>query len=319
MNKISTMNPSKIVVFLILATMLTFSARGYAQALPEIENTITQGSQIDDIIREQDRLSGQIAKKDDEIDGEAGIYVLKKNEIFFVGGTAGIGYSGNPVRTVDDVGDSFFINFAATAGVQTQIGEALDFGARVNVSGIEYGEAFGPSSRNINGNINVGVPIKGTPLYASASAFGGFNFDDDFGNVTSFYGASVSLSAALQLGKQTIVRPNIVATRQWNETADNNNKAVSASVGVVHIMSSRFSLAADARVTRTWFDDFFEDVTFVKRKDWSYGGSVSGTYRHNQQISLSVSAGYEKRDSTFFLSEYDSFEASLLFSAIMRF
>lgn len=285
-----------------------------AQAIPDIEGAIIQDNQIGDAIRDQQDRGVQIRDEDETIDGEAGIFVLQKNRIFFVGGSYGVSYSENPLRTVDDVGDSFAVNFAATAGVQTRIDDAFDFGLNVAVSGSEYSESFAPSSRNVNGALSVGTPIGGTPLYLNGTVFGGFNFDEDFENGSAFYGGSISLGAAFPIGKRTLIRPGISATRQWSEVEDNNSTSAAVTIGVVHAIDPQWTLAANARVNRTWFDDFFEDVTFLPRKDWQYGGNVSMSYRHNENITASVSAGYEKRDSTFFLSEFESFEASLIFA-----
>ena len=312
------MNQRKIAA---LAAIIAFTtpSMASAQAVPDIEGSIIQGGQIDEIIRDQERLDDQLTTDGDEIDGEAGIYVLRVNEIFFIEATAGLGYSENPSRNLNNNGDSFLVNFGATAGVQTRLDEAVDFGLRVNLSGVEYGDELAPSSRNVNGTLTVGTPIGGTPLYASATAFGGFNFDGGFENGTAFYGGSISLSAGFPLGQRTIIRPGIGASRQWSEIEENDATSASASVNLVHVVTPKLSLGANVRVTRTWFDNFFEDVIFVERRDWSYGGGVSANWRENDWLSLSLSAGYDRRDSSFFLTEYESFEGSLLFSAIMRF
>lgn len=290
-----------------------------AQSVPDIQGSITQGSQIDEIIRDQDRIGPQLGEDGNEIDGEAGIYVLRVNEIFYVGASYGLGYSENPVRSLNNPGDSFSVNLAAQAGVQTKIAEALDFGISATVAGTEYDQAFAPSSRSINGAINLGTQIGQSPFYIGATAFGGFNYDDNFDNGTSFYGASGSLSAGFPIGNRTVVRPGVGVTRQWSQIEENNSTSASGSVDVSHALTQKLIVGATARVTRTWFDNFFEDVTFVSRKDWQYGGGANLSYRHSQNLTIGVSAGYEKRDSTFFLSEYESFEASLLFSARLRF
>ncbi len=291
----------------------------HAQAVPDIQDTITQGSQIDDIIRDQDRIGPRLGGDGDEIDGEAGIYVLRVNEIFYVGGSYGVNYSENPLRTVDDVGGAFSVNLAATAGMQTRFAEAIDLGVSATIGGTEYNELFAPSSRNINGAINIGTQIGQSPIYIGATGFGGFNYDMSFENGTGFYGGSASLSAALPLGQRTVLRPVISVTRQWSETEDNNSTSAVGAVSITHGITNNFIVGASASVTHSWFDDFFEDVTFVKRKDWQYSGGINATYRLNENISVGAAAGYEKRDSTFFLSEYDSFDASLTFSARIRF
>ena len=203
-------------------------------------------------------------------------------------------------------------------GVPT-VTEAVDFGVRANVSGLEYFSDFGPSSRNTSASVTVGTPIGGTPLYANASAFGGFNFDGDFENGVAFYGGSLSVNAALPIGQRTLIRPSIGVSRQWSEIEENNATSAAANVTVLHIVAPEVVVSADAFVNRTWFDNFFEDVIFVERRDWSYGGGASVSYRPNDWLSTSVSVGYERRDSSFFISEYEGFDASLSVSATLEF
>ena len=307
-----------ILTSVLLCSSLT-SETAFAQAVPDFEGSIIQGNQIDEAIRGQELLDSQVRKDDNEVDGEAGIYVLRKNEIFYVGASASLGYSQNPLRTIDDVGGSFSTNLAGTAGVQTKIAETIDLGFQTTVSGTEYFEDFAPSSRNINTSLTLGAPIGKTPLYVNGSIFGGYNFDQSFENGTAFYGGSLTVAAGFLLGKKTVIRPGVGVTRQWSGSSENNSTAASVSVNVFHSLTPKISLGANARVTRTWFDNFFEDVTFVPRKDWQYGGGLSVNYQLNRNIRFSAGGGYESRDSSFFLSEFRSFDASLLVSARIRF
>lgn len=291
-----------------------------AQAGPDIADAINQGSRVEDARRAQDSTAiGPQINEDSEIDGEAGIYVLTVNDIFYVAGGVGGGWQENPLRTVDDAGGSGFGNAVVTAGVQTKLAEQFDFGVTVTASGVEYFEDFAPSSRTINSSINIGMPIGGTPLYVGASVFGGRSFDSDFENGTWFYGANAQLSAGVPIGPNTLARATITGSRNESDVAENNAWNATADLELTHIITPEFSLGAQARVTRTWFDDFFEDVTFVPRNDWQYGGNINAVYAPTSWLSAQVSAGYEQRDSGFFLSSYDGFEATFSLTARKRF
>jgi hypothetical protein len=211
------------------------------------------------------------------------------------------------------------VTAAASTGVQTRLGQALDFGLAVSVSGTQYDKDFAPSSRTISGALNLGTEIAGTPLYVGVNGFAGRNFDDDFKNGSGFYGGSAFVAAALPLGKRTVLRPNVSVGRQWSGIEENNSWHVTASFDLRHAASERVTLGLSGRVTRTWFDDFFEDVTFVERKDWTYGGNANVTYRATSWLTLSAAGGYAKRDSKFFLSSYEGFEAQATISATARF
>lgn len=68
-----------------------------AQSLPDIQDAINRGTSIDEALREQARTSEVPADADTgEIDGEAGVYVLTVNEIFYVGASVGTGWKRIP-------------------------------------------------------------------------------------------------------------------------------------------------------------------------------------------------------------------------------
>lgn len=296
------------------------SGQAFAQATPGIEDAISRGTQIDEGLRSQQRVT---PRPDDpelgEIDGEAGVYVMTVNDIFYVGVSAGVGWSENPARTSDDLGDSAFGTAALTAGMQTRLGGKIDAGLSATVSGIEYDANIGPSSRTVTGALNLGSQIGQSPFYVGLSAFGGGSFDQGFKNGTSFYGANLALSAGVPLGPRTIVRGTLAGGRQEGEITENNAWNANLSFDLNHAVSQEVTVGASGRVSRVWFDDFFEDVTFVERKDWQYGGNVNASYAPTDWLAISASVGYEKRDSAFFLSSYDGFEASLVLSARKRF
>lgn len=303
-----------------LAASAAFPGIASAQIIPDIQDAINRGTGIDTALEEQRRTTRQRSAEDGgAIDGEAGVYVLTTNDIFYVGATAGGGWAENPVRTVDDAGGSVFGSAAASFGVQTRLGGMFDGGISASVSGIEYDKAFAPSSRTVTGAANLGLPIAGTPLYASASAFGGWNYDGDFRNGTGFYGANVGLSAGVPVGPRTVLRGSVAAGRQEGAIEENNAWNANLSFDLTHYVAKTVAIGIGVAGSRVWFDDFYEDVTFVERLDWQYGGNINASWAATDWLSVSGSVGYEKRDSAFFLSNYNGFEASLGVAARKRF
>ena len=91
------------------------------------------------------------------------------------------------------------------------------------------------------------------------------------------------------------------------------------SFDLLHLVSEDVTVGASASVSRVWFDDFYEDVTFIERNDWQYGADVNASWSPNEWFSVTASVGYQKLDSAFFLSNYDGIEASLALAARKRF
>ena len=307
---------------LALAAALTFAvwpAVASAQVVPDLQDLTVQGEQINRSVQETVRNRSAARGEDDgAIDGEAGIYVLTLNQIFQLSASGTIGYTNNPNRTADDLGRSAFSDFSVAAGMSTRLGGAVDFGLSAIVAGREYYEAPDPSNRTVSANMSFGLPVAG-PVYAGVVAFGGWSFDRGFENRNGFYGLSGNLSAAIPVTNKFVVRPGVGATRQWSEISENDSSSVAASVDIFYAPRPDLTLSLRGTVARRWYDDFYEDVTFVARRDTLYGVSGAIAWRPAANLTVAVTASYETQDSRFFLATFDAFEAALALSAFIRF
>lgn len=310
---------AKRLLTLAALTLGVWPAVVFAQVVPDLQDITVQGEQINRSVQEtmRDRPGGR-AEDDESIDGEAGIYVLTLNQIFQLSGSGTIGYTDNPNRTADDFGGSVFSDFSLAAGLATRLGRTVDFGLFAIVAGREYYEAPDPSTRTVSANMSLGLPVAG-PLYAGVVAFGGGSFDRGFENGTVFYGLSGNLSAALPLTDKFAVRPGVGATRQWSEISENDSSSLAASLDLFYAARPDLIFSLRGTVARRWYDDFYEDVTFVVRRDTLYGVSGAIAYRPATNLTVAVTASYENQDSRFFLATFDDFEAALALSTLLRF
>lgn len=303
------------VAALVFAAHAT--APAVAQSQSDIGRAVTDGAQIEAAIARSE--APVVGEEDDQaIDGEAGVYVLRKADIFFVGGEAGLSYSANPLRTVDDVGASGATEARVDMGVQTLIAETVNFSAALAFSDTRYFEDFAPSNSVASSNVALGTGLGKLPLFVGVSAFGGWNFDENLKSATGFYGASAQLGAVVPLSRQLIFQPLLVVSRVQNEVSENDNTSLGFRANLAH-RTGRLTLSVNAAATRFWFDDFFEDVTFVARNDWQYEGGIAASYSIAQRLTVTASVRYVKRDSSFFLSTFESVDSSAGVSAIWRF
>lgn len=290
----------------------------WAQAVPDLRDLVTQSEQINRGASQAARARTVRDGTGEAIDGEAGIYVLTVNEIFQVSAAAGLGYSDNPARTADDLGGSMFGDFSLSAGLATRLGETVDFGLSANVAGREYFEEDAPSSRTLSASMSAGLPVAG-PLYAGVGAFAGYSFDGGFKNGTAFYGLTANLSAAVPLTSRLVVRPGIGATRQWAEVSENDSTLVAASVDLVYAFAPRLTGSLRGSAVRRWYDDFYEDVTFVVRRDMLYGVTAALAWQPSANVVVATTLSYETQNSRFFLAKFDAFESSAGLSLRLRF
>lgn len=288
-----------------------------AQSAPPIQGAVTQGAQIE---RSIDRLAGAegVRGPEEGLPGEAGVFVLKKQDIYFVSAESGLGYSGNPLRTSDDVGGSGFWIGQLSTGIRTRLAGVVDFSAAINMDSTRYFENFAPSNAVVSGNVSLGSPVAHTPFYVGVSGFKGANFDRDFGRPVEFHGGSAFFTGAFKLAPRLLLQPSVAVTRQWTAIEENDNTAVSARL-VASSTFHRIGLSAYIGVSRVWFDNFYEDVTFVERRDLQYEAGVSAAYALTPRIQLTARAAYVRRDSTFFLASYESGEAAGSIGLVYRF
>ncbi|RYZ14780.1 MAG: hypothetical protein EON61_02355 [Alphaproteobacteria bacterium] len=298
-----------------LLGVLGLAPFAHAQISPPLEDVVIQGEilnrSVGEAIGATDR-SGEAS--DNEIDGEAGIYILTVNEIFFVSGGGGFGHTSNPTRTANDAGGDWYGEFAASAGIATRLGGVADFGAAINVDGRDFIDADIASSRSVSANASIGATLWG-PVYGSLTTFGGYAFDDGFGGRTGFYGVAANVSAAFRITDNLLLRPGVGLTRQWSETSENDSLSATASVDAAYVLSPQWLLSGRLSVTERKYDDFYEDVTFVEREDTIVGVSASLVWRPVDRLALAASVAYEDQESSLFLSAFDALDTGLSLSA----
>lgn len=296
------------------AVLLVWAPLASAQVSPPIDDAVIQGEILNRSAGQAAAATGQQGEAaDNEIDGEAGIYVLTVNEIFFVSGSAGVGYSTNPTRTANDAGEDWYGDLGASVGVSTRLAGAVDFGASLNVDARDFFDTDDASSRSVSTTVSVGAPIFG-PVYGSVVAFGGYAYDDSFDNKTSFYGLSANASSAFRLSENLLLRPGVGITQQWSGVSENNSLTATASVDAAYAISPQWIVSGRVSISQRNYEDFYEDVTFVEREDTSVGVSASVIWRPARNMTLAASISYEDQDSTFFLSEFDALDTGVSFS-----
>jgi hypothetical protein len=311
--------PARFTALTLAISGITWSQAAMAQtSLNDVEGAITQGAQFDDALA----LVGprpEGTEDDATIDGEAGVFILQKADIFTLGANLGGGYSSNPGRTLDTSEASAFASLALRAGVNTIVDKKYDVGLNLVASATEYDDPLGPSSRSVIVNAYVGRAIFGERLYISGSVVAGMNSDEDFNQSSLFYGASANVSYTLPVSNNVLLRPSVSAARQWSDSTEQNNISATASGDVIWLPAPKWIVSGRIAYTHRRYDNFFEDVTFVERKDDQIQAGARVSRKISENLSLSVSYDYTSQDSTFFLSGYDSHDGGLSLQISHRF
>lgn len=305
------MKNNVINYFLFLFLCLNITIQTNAQTINDIESAVTQGEQFEDV-QELSANREQMERDGSVIAGEPGVFILNKIDIFSIGAALGGGYSTNPKRNFDTNGEgSFFANAAISAGVNTRINSSFDTGINLIVSGTEYEKDGNPSNRNLVGSAYVAKAFLDRRLYISANITTGLAMDSKFKNSTAFYGASLSASSSFPLSDNLIWRPGVTLSRQWSGQSEQNNIAGTISSDLSWFVAPSWIVNGRLSYTHKIYDDFFEDVTFVVRKDNSIRGSLTLIKQFSTSTTASVSVEYTRQDSRFFISEFRSFDGGL--------
>jgi len=290
-----------------------------AQTSSDLESAVTTGSQFDEALS----LSDQQRQDSEDaaiLEGEPGVFILRKNEIFVLGAAASSGFTTNPGRTLDtNAEDAYYGALAISAGINTRIAQQFDAGVSIVASGTEYDRGDAPSNRNVISNVYVGRAVFDGEFYVSANASVGINFDGDFNNSTAFYSTGVNISTMRKISDRVFFRPSLLAARQWSDQGEQNNYAFTAASEIIWAPAPKWLVRGHASYTHRRFDDFFEDVTFVKRKDHQFRVGAAVSRQITKSIDASASIDYTNQKSSFFISEYEAFDGGLSLKVSRRF
>ncbi len=308
-----------LFVTLVCVALVFAEPRALAQTASDLETAVTTGSQFEEaqILLDEQR---QHSEDSTMLEGEPGVFILKKNDIFVLGAAAGSGFSDNPGRTLDtNAQDAYYSSVALSAGINTRIAGQYDAGLNVVASGTEYDRGDAPSNRNAITNVYIGRPVLDGRFYISANATAGLNMDRKFDRGTAFYSTGINVSTIRKFSKNVLIRPTLSVSRQWSGQGEQNNYSLSAAGEVVCRPAQKWLVRGRIAYNARWFDDFFEDVTFVKRKDNVIRAGLTVSRQITKGIDASASIEYIDQNSSFFISDYKAFDTGLNLKISRRF
>lgn len=284
----------------------------------DIRDQIRRGAQIEDALKAVGRQ--RAADADGTIiDGEGGVFLLERADIFSVGALASLGYDSNPLRQIDSDSSSFYVNTTVFAGVDTRVGNAVDVGFSLTATLNEFTDQQGPDGRSLVASVYASKAFWRERIIVSLSSFAGINADGSFKNDASFYGFSLSASSLIPISNQFFIRPAVTINRQLSGISEQDTWAFAARSDAIYQFDRRWRAGAFINYSHRIFDNFFEDVTLVARNDdlVQVGGSAS--YQVTPNANLTLATSYTKQFSTFFLSEFQAVGVDLTGRFELRF
>ncbi len=316
------LRPIEFIGVLLCTLLCLFSFHVKAQTLDEIGNSITGTQQFREaleISRAEQRRAG-LGRAAKEIKGEPGIYILTKADIFSLGARLNLGYTDNPQATKDGNGHgSKYGSFAFSAGVSSKFPNSVDYGVNLTVSGVEYDRSDAPDSLSLASNTFIGKSFADGMLYASLGLNAGVNGSHRFNDTSQFYGLSATIDVPFQLAENVNIITSLSLERQLSDQDEQDSTIVSLGGRLMWFPTNNLQFSLRGSYSDRLYDNFFEDVTFVKRRDdiYALGIAASSTFAHDLQGSVSIN--FKRNRSTFFLSDYTARDTLLNLSLTKRF
>lgn len=250
--------------------------------------------------------------------GETGVFVLLQRDIFSFEAGFGAGLTTNAAKSDVDSRRSAFLTAYADLGVDTRIGGAVNAGLHLAVSSIRYTDASDLSSSSLVGSFTLGEEIW-NGLYAQGNLSLGYSFGDGFSRDSTFLAGSVTLSRRFTLHDRVSALPYVFAGGQHVDQSELRNLSFGAGLRLDVLVAEGLVVSPSFSYTRVSYPDFFEDATFVERRDNRLQFGVSMQYAVAEMLLIGGSFGYSFNASTLDLSEYESADGSALLRATFRF
>lgn len=285
----------------------------------QVRDSITQGAQADRAVEQaRDRLySGRSGE--DEIGRNPGVFVLIERDIFSVGLDVGLGYSNEVDKGALQDAESGYTSVQFDIGVDTRIADSFDAGARLIASETLFHNDSTFDSAALLGSVYVSEAFFDRTLILTADATGGLNAGYDFDNPSAYINGSIRATRPIPLGQDIVLVPSVFASLIYAEQSEQDRWEAGASLRLIARLCDGLRLTLGGGVTYGEYDNFYEDVLFVNRKDTTAYASVGLEYAIDDNVSAFANLRYTNRTSTLDIVEYEETDASAMIGIKARF
>lgn len=295
-----------------LLTAMSAAAPAFAQTAP-----VDPG--IDQRIRNLP-APGDAARQAEEeaiLTGRDDILLMRRRRFFTLYGSAGINGTTNAGLSPTDPVDDQFANADVGIRIATRLGGAVNVYAEAGLSSTRYFEQDRLDLVAAFGAVGANVELAGFDLDAAYAPVIAWDADWDERQLTQhrFTGS---------IGRSARVGPVLVRAAVGGERieADPEPFANSAAVGSLSgfwPLGTNLAVMASVRGARRWYDDYFEGLLGVERKDWFVEGALGLSYRPAAAITLDMRWTYARNWSTADVSRYEAATGGIAVRAAVRF
>jgi len=282
------------------AALLLLALAGPAMAQP------VPDPGIDQRVRAFGR-TGQTASEAEEealLTGRDDILLMRQRRFFTIAASAGGGYTDNAgLSPTMRQADGYFSGDASLR-IATQLGGLVDVYAEAGVSTTRYFQQTGLDLVAVFGAVGAHVAVKGFDLDVGYTPNMVWDGDLETRQLTQ-HRFVASVGRGFRVGRG-LVRATIGGERiEANPSAFQNFAATAGVSGVVPVAPG-VAVIGSVRGVRRWYDNYFEGLLGVERRDWFLEGAAGLSWRLHRNVSLDARLTYAKNWSTADISRYEA-------------
>lgn len=296
-----------------LIALLVAIAGDAAQAQP------VPDPRIDQRVRPFTRSAEERRAAEDEaiLTGRDDILLMRRRRFFSLFGSASGGYSDNvALSPTMREGDAYV---AADLGlrVATQLGGLVDVYAEGGLSTTRYFDQTGLDLVAAFGAVGAHVAAAGFDVDLAYTPSIVWDGDVEDRQLTQ-HRFSAGISRAFRVGRG-LVRLSAGGERIEADPAAFQNFAANAGLSGILPLGPRGSLVASVRGVRRWYDNYFEGLLGLERRDWYLEGAVALSWQIHPNIGLETRISHARNWSTADISRYRVTTAAAVIRAVLRF
>jgi len=275
--------------------------------------------QIDQRVRDVPPSAEERRAEEDEaiLTGRDDILLLEKRKFFTIFASAGPGFTDNAALSPTARREDGL--FTADAGIRiaTRLGGKVDVFAEAGASTTRYFKETDLDFVAGFGAVGAHVRLAGFDLDAAYTPTLVYDGDVEDRQLTQ-HRFVVGIGRGARIGK-ALVRAAIGGERiEANPSAFQNFSATATLSGFLPV-ARRVSLLGSARGVRRWYDNYFEGLLGVERRDWFVEGAAGISWQAHRRITVDARATYARNFSTADISRYRAIGSGLMLRTSFRF
>lgn len=302
---------SALLLALLAPPLLAWSAGASAQAVPD--------PRIDQRVRQLTPAENEARRRDEEtiLTGRNDIVLMRRRRFFTLSGSAGLGITDNATLSPGQSDGDVLGTFDAAFRFGTRLGGLVDVSAEIGLSTSRYLDNSALDIVAGYAQVAAHVEVIGFDLDVAYTPNRVWDGDFERRQLTQ-HRFSAGVSRSIALGR-VIVRASTGGERIEANPSAFVNWAANAGLSAILPLRPGASLIGSLRANRRWYDDYFEGLLGVARRDWQVEAAAGFSLQLGANAGIDLRVTRARNYSTADISRYRATSAGIVLKAAIRF